>query len=79
MGWTARAAASRVPASLPTGVRIYAVGDIHGRSDLLSRVLRSIGANCRRRPADRSITGAFATGRLTCIVIEGSGIAQMPT
>jgi serine/threonine protein phosphatase 1 len=24
-------------------------------------------------------TGAFATGRLTCIVIEGSGIAQLPT
>jgi hypothetical protein len=56
MVWSARAAASRVPASLPTGVRIYAVGDIHGRSDLLSRVLRGIGADCRRRPADRSIT-----------------------
>lgn len=47
---------SRVPAAVPHGVRIYAVGDIHGRSDLLSRVLRGIDADCRRRPADRPIT-----------------------
>jgi calcineurin-like phosphoesterase family protein len=46
----------RVPASLPDGVRIYAVGDIHGRSDLLSSLLRRIEADCRQRRAERAIT-----------------------
>ncbi len=46
----------RVPASLPDGVRIYAVGDIHGRSDLLSRLLHCIEADRRQRPAERAIT-----------------------
>ena len=45
-----------VPATLPHGVRIYAVGDIHGRSDLLHKLLRGIDADCRRRPAIRPIT-----------------------
>jgi len=46
----------RVPASLPDGVRIYAIGDIHGRSDLLSWLLRRIEADCRQRPVERAIT-----------------------
>jgi serine/threonine protein phosphatase 1 len=45
-----------VPAAVPDGVRIYAVGDIHGRSDLLDRLLRGIDADCRRRPALRPVT-----------------------
>jgi serine/threonine protein phosphatase 1 len=32
------------------------VGDIHGRSDLLARLLRGIDADCRRRPVGRSMT-----------------------
>ncbi len=46
----------QVPAALPDGVRIYAVGDIHGRSDLLEKALHSIDADCRRRPALQPIT-----------------------
>jgi serine/threonine protein phosphatase 1 len=46
----------RVAASLPDGVRIYAIGDIHGRSDLLSRLLHCIVADCRQRPVKRAIT-----------------------
>jgi serine/threonine protein phosphatase 1 len=46
---------SQVPAALPNGVRVYAVGDVHGRSDLLSGVLRGIDADCRRRPVDRPV------------------------
>jgi serine/threonine protein phosphatase 1 len=44
------------PASLPRGVRIYAIGDIHGCSDLLSRLLRRIEADCQRRPVERALT-----------------------
>jgi serine/threonine protein phosphatase 1 len=45
-----------LPASLPDGVRIYAVGDIHGRSDLLDRVLQRIEADCWQHPVERAIT-----------------------
>jgi serine/threonine protein phosphatase 1 len=53
-----RAAGRRrnLPARLPNGIRVYAVGDIHGRFDLLAGVLRSIESDCRRRPVDRPIT-----------------------
>lgn len=47
---------SRHRASLPHGVRIYAVGDIHGRADLLDRLLSAIDADCVRRPAKQTIT-----------------------
>ena len=46
----------QVPAALPDGVRIYAVGDIHGRLDLLRRLLRGIEDDCRLRPADWPVT-----------------------
>ena len=42
------------PAETPPGRRIYAVGDIHGRSDLLAALLERIRADC----ADRSFDGA---------------------
>ena len=54
--WYAPCPSSPVPAALPNGVRIYAVGDIHGRSDLVSRVLSGIDDDCQRRPVDRPIT-----------------------
>lgn len=46
----------REPASLPHDTRIYAIGDIHGRADLLGRLLRRIEADCRERPAQRALT-----------------------
>src|SRR5690349_3571769 len=40
------------PAVLPPGVRVYAVGDIHGRPDLLEQIHRAIAADLERdRPA----------------------------
>lgn len=37
----------------PSGVRVYAVGDIHGRADLLERMISTIRAEIDRdRPAD---------------------------
>jgi serine/threonine protein phosphatase 1 len=38
------------PASLPANTRIYAVGDIHGRADLLSETIARIEEDLRRRP-----------------------------
>ena len=40
---------------LPDGVRIYAVGDLHGRSDLLDRVLSHIDCDLERHPTGRAI------------------------
>src|SRR6266508_2931853 len=52
----ASAAPSRsVSASAPAGTRIYAVGDIHGRADLLSEVIARIDDDIRRRPIAHSV------------------------
>ena len=40
--------------SLPAGVRIYAVGDIHGRLDLLNELLARIDADIALRPTVRA-------------------------
>jgi hypothetical protein len=61
IGWTNNkqdesAQSQLMPASVPDDIRIYAVGDIHGRSDLLRPLLRRIEADCQRRPVRRAIT-----------------------
>jgi serine/threonine protein phosphatase 1 len=43
------------PASLPAGLRIYAVGDIHGRLDLLDELVSRIKTDIEFRPAARSL------------------------
>jgi len=40
---------------LPTGIRIYAVGDIHGRCDLLDRLLMLTQADFESRPTVRAL------------------------
>jgi serine/threonine protein phosphatase 1 len=45
----------RSPPRLPDGVRIYAIGDVHGRADLLDRVLSRIDAHMIAYPAVRPI------------------------
>jgi serine/threonine protein phosphatase 1 len=42
-------------ASLPDGVRIYAIGDLHGRTDLLQRQLAQIDSDEGLYPCGRSI------------------------
>jgi serine/threonine protein phosphatase 1 len=42
--------------SLPTGLRIYAIGDIHGRLDLLSRLLERIEEDLAARPASQPLS-----------------------
>jgi serine/threonine protein phosphatase 1 len=41
--------------SLPAGLRIYAVGDIHGRLDLLDELLSHVNADLALRPTARPI------------------------
>ncbi len=38
---------------LPPGVRVYAIGDVHGRMDLLERLYGLIAADQRARPAEK--------------------------
>jgi serine/threonine protein phosphatase 1 len=40
-------------ASLPTGLRIYAIGDVHGCLDLLDELLARIRADIARRPVEK--------------------------
>ena len=54
IGLLKRAKKKRGPA-LPEGVRIYAVGDVHGRADLLDRILSRIDAHIIARPILRPI------------------------
>ena len=42
-------------ASAPDGVRIYAVGDVHGRADLLHQLFARIDADLAAYPVDRAI------------------------
>jgi len=42
-------------ATLPPGVRIYAVGDVHGRADLLQETIARIDEDLARRPAYHAI------------------------
>jgi diadenosine tetraphosphatase ApaH/serine/threonine PP2A family protein phosphatase len=39
----------------PQGTRLYAIGDIHGRADLLARLHGMIAADARRQPAPRNV------------------------
>jgi serine/threonine protein phosphatase 1 len=43
------------PASLPKGLRVYAVGDIHGRADLLAQVFAHIDEDTARHPGTQEI------------------------
>lgn len=45
----------RIP-RVPEGIRIYAVGDVHGRADLLATVLTRIEIDTARNPVARPIT-----------------------
>lgn len=52
-----RSAAERVasPANVPAGIRVYAIGDIHGRDDLFADLLDKIEAHHRSRGPAQSV------------------------
>ena len=56
--WFRRASTAR-PGRIPPGQAAYAVGDIHGRLDLLDDLLRRIEADASRFPADVQRTLIF--------------------
>jgi serine/threonine protein phosphatase 1 len=43
------------PASVPQSTRIYAIGDLHGRVDLLDEVISHIDTDLARYPASRAV------------------------
>lgn len=43
------------PVRLPEGLRIYAIGDVHGRADLLDRLLSRINAHVAAYPIARPV------------------------
>jgi serine/threonine protein phosphatase 1 len=42
-------------ARVPQGMRVYAVGDVHGRADLLAQLFSEIDADLKAHPASRAI------------------------
>ena len=42
------------PGRLPSGLRVYAIGDVHGRDDLLARLHAQIAADWRAAPATQA-------------------------
>ena len=54
--WNSRSSKNgRAAARLPDGLRIYAIGDIHGRADLLEALLLQIDVDCTLYPSRRPI------------------------
>lgn len=47
--------ARSIPASTPAQTRVYAVGDIHGRADLLAEITARIDDDRRRRPIPHAV------------------------
>lgn len=45
----------RRPSTLPEGVRVYAVGDVHGRADLLGELHGMIADDMGRRPVEGEV------------------------
>jgi serine/threonine protein phosphatase 1 len=45
----------KTPPRLPDGIRIYAVGDIHGRADLLENVFRRVDADLAKNPTLQAV------------------------
>src|SRR5262249_55627204 len=54
--WNALPSLAETPsAGVPDGVRIYAIGDVHGRADLVARLSSWIDADVAARPISRPI------------------------
>ena len=70
------------PPAVPAGMRVFAIGDIHGRDDLLSDLLAQIAADLASRPADESVIvflGDYVDrGPGTKAVVERLSTGAMP-
>lgn len=54
-GTTLRHDSRATDAAVPPNTRVYAVGDIHGRSDLLAETIARIDDDVRRRPVEHVV------------------------
>jgi serine/threonine protein phosphatase 1 len=50
-----RSQKSKLKPSIPSGQRVYATGDVHGRADLLANLFTRIDADLQTRPARNSV------------------------
>lgn len=50
--WLRRVASKRISASVPEGKAVYAIGDVHGRLDLLLQLLEQVTDDAERHPED---------------------------
>ena len=55
MIWKPRRRSQRIAPAVPEGVRIYAIGDIHGRADLLGDLFARIDADRASFPLEKTI------------------------
>jgi len=70
------------PAALPTGLRLYVIGDVHGRLDLLDALSAKISADLTDAPADvlTIFVGDYIDrGKDSAGVIERLSRAEFPT
>ncbi|HSI39143.1 MAG TPA: metallophosphoesterase family protein [Xanthobacteraceae bacterium] len=79
-----REAAEAVSARIPEGQRVYAIGDVHGRMDLLERLLNQIEADSAGAPrvqivflGDYIDRGTESRAVIDCLVGLGSGGADI--
>ena len=47
----------QVAATVPRGIRVYAIGDIHGRADLLMRLLDMVTEDAKAAPGPGQLSG----------------------
>jgi serine/threonine protein phosphatase 1 len=69
-----QAPASPAPATLPDGLRVYAIGDVHGRLDLLDALLAQIAADDAARAPCR--TQLLLLGDLVDRGPESAGVVE---
>lgn len=50
-----RTSPAEPPAMVPAGTRVYAIGDVHGRYDLLCELEQTIVTHLRQHPVDRAV------------------------
>ena len=55
MIWKSRRRSQRIAPAVPEGVRVYAIGDIHGRADLLGDLFARIDADRASFPLEKTI------------------------
>ena len=55
LAWEVLSSVVRARPRVPSGVRLYAVGDIHGRDDVLAELFALIDQDLEARPSMRSI------------------------